>query len=117
MVLQTVVDDFGKKIDVGNQMDVVEYLLNFIERLEEGLGESPQPVSANTSSKDTTRASDMDISLDLSIGAKMDSPEDEENNPLYTSYMVNTEPVDARPLRPKEFHEYTDKIGENFFGE
>ena len=38
-LMDAVVDDFGKKIDVGDQMDVCEYLLNFIERLEEGLGE------------------------------------------------------------------------------
>ncbi len=40
----SVVDDFGRKIDVGSQMDVVEYLLNFIERLEEGLDEQPQSI-------------------------------------------------------------------------
>lgn len=38
-VLNSVVDDFAKQIQVGSQMDVVEYLLNFIERLEEGLCE------------------------------------------------------------------------------
>ena len=31
-VLNSVVDDFGKEIQVGLQMDAVEYLLNFIER-------------------------------------------------------------------------------------
>lgn len=39
-VINCVVDDFGRKIEVGSQMDVVEYLLNFIERLEEGLDEA-----------------------------------------------------------------------------
>jgi hypothetical protein len=38
-VLSAVVDDFGKPIQVGSQMDAIEYLLNFIERIEEGLGE------------------------------------------------------------------------------
>lgn len=38
-VLQSVVAEDGQKIEVGNQMDATEYLLNFIERLEEGLGE------------------------------------------------------------------------------
>jgi len=38
-VLNAVVDDFGNQIQVGSQMDAVEYLLNFIERIEEGLGE------------------------------------------------------------------------------
>ncbi len=41
-VLNSVVDDFGKDIQVGSQMDAVEYLLNFIERVEEGLGEGKQ---------------------------------------------------------------------------
>ena len=40
-VLNSVVDDFGKQIQVGLQMDAVEYLLNFIERIEEGLDEAP----------------------------------------------------------------------------
>jgi len=51
LVLNSVVDDFGRKIDVGNQMDVVEYLLNFIERLEEGLDEVP---SSEKSHQDST---------------------------------------------------------------
>lgn len=37
LVLHAVVDDMNKKIGIGNQMDASEYLLNFIERLEEGL--------------------------------------------------------------------------------
>ena len=40
-LLNSVVDDFGRKIEVGRQMDVVEYLLNFIERIEEGLNQNP----------------------------------------------------------------------------
>jgi len=47
-VVNSVVDDFGRKIDVGSQMDVVEYLLNFIERLEEGLDEAKQPASEDS---------------------------------------------------------------------
>ena len=43
-LLNMVVDDFGRKIDVGNQMDVVEYLLNFIERIEEGIDEKKDEV-------------------------------------------------------------------------
>ncbi len=43
-LLNMVVDDFGRKIDVGNQMDVVEYLLNFIERIEEGVDEKKDEV-------------------------------------------------------------------------
>ena len=43
-LLNMVVDDFGRQIDVGNQMDVVEYLLNFIERIEDGVDEKKDEV-------------------------------------------------------------------------
>jgi hypothetical protein len=36
------VDESNKKLSVGGEMDVTEYLLNFIERIEEGLDELPQ---------------------------------------------------------------------------
>ena len=49
-VLNSVVDDFAKQIQVGSQMDVVEYLLNFIERLEEGLGEDKLKDANNNNS-------------------------------------------------------------------
>lgn len=107
-VVNSVVDDFGRKIDVGSQMDVVEYLLNFIERLEEGLDEAKQPASeASTQS---------DISLDLSIGVPIDEPEDFKFK-RFASYMENVAPVDALPLRAREYIDYTDTIKENFFGE
>lgn len=38
-VLNNVVDDDNNRQQVGQQQDVTEYLLNFMERLEEGLGE------------------------------------------------------------------------------
>ena len=38
-VLNNVVDDSGYPCPVGNQQDSMEYLMNFMERLEEGLGE------------------------------------------------------------------------------
>jgi hypothetical protein len=40
-VLNSVVDDYGNKVQIGQQQDVTEYLLNFMERLEEGLNEVP----------------------------------------------------------------------------
>jgi len=39
-VLKSLVDDFGNQILIGEQKDIGEFNLNFIERLEEGLGES-----------------------------------------------------------------------------
>ena len=38
-VLQSLVDDFGNQIMVGEQKDIGEFNLNFLERVEEGLGE------------------------------------------------------------------------------
>jgi hypothetical protein len=42
-----VVDDFDKVVQVGEQADVIEYLLNFIERLEDGLLERKADGSLN----------------------------------------------------------------------
>ena len=39
-VVESVVDDFGEPLPVGDQQDITEYLLIFMERLQEGLGES-----------------------------------------------------------------------------
>ncbi len=39
-VLQSLVDDFGKQIQLGDQKDIGEFNLNLLERIEEGLGES-----------------------------------------------------------------------------
>jgi hypothetical protein len=39
MVLQALVDDYGHPILFGEQKDIGEFNLNFLERIEEGLGE------------------------------------------------------------------------------
>ena len=46
-VLDNVVDDTGHPCPVGEQQDSMEYLLNFMERLEEGLGETAANVSSH----------------------------------------------------------------------
>lgn len=38
-VLKVLVDDFGQPILLGEQKDIAEFNLNFLERIEEGLGE------------------------------------------------------------------------------
>ena len=43
-VLKSLVDDFGNRILVGEQKDIGEFNMNFIERLEEGLGEQVKPL-------------------------------------------------------------------------
>ncbi len=39
-VLKSLVDDFGNRVLIGEQKDIGEFNLSFIERIEEGLGES-----------------------------------------------------------------------------
>ena len=38
-VLRALVDDFGQPLTLGDQKDIGEFNLNFLERIEEGLGE------------------------------------------------------------------------------
>lgn len=38
-VLRALVDDFGSPLLLGEQKDIGEFNLNFLERIEEGLGE------------------------------------------------------------------------------
>ena len=38
-VLRALVDDFGEALVLGDQKDIGEFNLNFLERIEEGLGE------------------------------------------------------------------------------
>lgn len=110
-VLACVVDGFGRKIDVGSQMDVVEYLLNFIERLEEGLDEQPQSCSTAENSPASYLSNQLDISIGMAIG------EQERGSILNESYMLNVMPVDDAPVSMKEYYEFTDSIAENFFGQ
>ena len=44
-MLNNVVDDSGYICAVGDQQDSMEYLMNFMERLEEGLGEDSANVT------------------------------------------------------------------------
>lgn len=81
-------------------MDAVEYLLNFIERIEEGLDE--------VQSVDTSNQSGI---KQLSEASTLDS------DTINQSYFENTEIIEEEPLKPKEAHEFLNTIAENFFGE
>ena len=39
LVLKSLTDDFGNKVVVGEMRDLGEFNINFLERIEEGLGE------------------------------------------------------------------------------
>ena len=41
-VLKSLTDDFGNQVHVGEQKDLGEFNINFLERIEEGLGEKHQ---------------------------------------------------------------------------
>lgn len=86
-VLNTVVDDFGKKLEIGNQMDISEYLLNFIERLEEGLGERKEGPQKSQTSPQTPDGMFPDI------GNGFETPSTQySSDSLNESYMANTKP-------------------------
>ena len=63
-VLNNVVDDMGNRYQVGQQQDVTEYLLNFMERLEEGLSEIPP-----------------DLNQHVRVSEYLKKGKSEENNP------------------------------------
>jgi hypothetical protein len=44
-VLKAVTDDYGNPVLIGEQRDIGEFNLNFLERIEEGLGERKPDVS------------------------------------------------------------------------
>jgi hypothetical protein len=69
-------------------MDAIEYLLNFIERIEEGLAEDkPQMSVQNVSSEKI---------FSLNSDAKIVT--DEPLDPVNQSYFENTELVEEDPL-------------------
>jgi|TARA_B110000285_G_C14920694_1_gene512439 hypothetical protein len=39
-VLESIVDDNGQKIEIYLQADICEFFLNFLDRLQDGLGEN-----------------------------------------------------------------------------
>jgi ubiquitin carboxyl-terminal hydrolase 25 len=44
-VLTAVTDDYGNPVLIGEQRDIGEFNLNFLERIEEGLGERRKDIS------------------------------------------------------------------------
>lgn len=57
-VLENVVDESGKQCAVGEQQDSMEYLLNFMERLEEGLSEDSTRIGSHMRVSDFQKRSD-----------------------------------------------------------
>jgi hypothetical protein len=91
---------------VGGEMDVTEYLLNFIERIEEGLDELPKKGAPDQVKDPFPVSQEPDQTLNR-----------ESSNVLFQSYIDHTKKIDAEPITPKVQSEFTNKIDENFFGE
>ena len=87
-VLNSVVDDFGNRYQVGQQQDVTEYLLNFMERLEEGLNEIPPDLNqhvrvseylkrGNSHENGNPHESILDTAVSTMINERMEMTEEE----------------------------------------
>lgn len=57
-VLASLVDEFGNKVEVGDQKDIGEFQLNFLERIEEGLHEKPPDAFVKHSTIEMPRETD-----------------------------------------------------------
>lgn len=66
-VLSNVVDDDNNRQQVGQQQDVTEYLLNFMERLEEGLGEEAQETSQHLRVSEYVKRQPSELTTSVSI--------------------------------------------------
>ena len=49
-------DEFGNKVEVGDQKDIGEFMLNFLERIEEGLHEQPPDAYVKYSTVESNNA-------------------------------------------------------------
>jgi len=130
------VDDYGNKVQIGQQQDVTEYLLNFMERLEEGLNEVPpemnQHVRVSTYLKrkpddengersesffeDTAVSTMMDESTEGTVvaGAGHASGEEAGYSKIDDSFFQHVKPQLNDPVVQKKAHLNT--IYENLFG-
>lgn len=96
-VLRSLVDDFGQAILIGEQKDIGEFNLNFLERIEEGLGErvaakkyvledTKEDLLSEKAKKDSIRASsileDQETQLDSTNATSMDLKSEAEKSML-----------------------------------
>lgn len=128
-VLASVVDDDGKLVKVGQEKDSTEYLLNLIERIEEGLAEEPPETSIRVAESMLIQKREIQKPVETKKAAapdwKFDDEDDEstearslttqQNFLMEESYFQHSKPTEDEPIRPKET--YTNSIYENFFGQ
>lgn len=39
-ILKNIVDEFGDRVKIGDEQDIGEFAMNFLDRMEEGIGET-----------------------------------------------------------------------------
>lgn len=139
-VLNAVVDDSGHQVPVGDQQDTTEYLLNFMERLEEGLGEhqadKSQHMRVSTYRKqleggdsnphesflvedDETLATSLNPSEPSrhdSLASSAEPPSLPGYSHINDSYFHHAAPQERPPVQMKPLATHTNSIYENFFG-
>ena len=139
-VLNNVVDDSGYKCMVGEQQDSMEYLMNFMERLEEGLSEDSSKATKHLRVSQFKKASSeasenpsesllFDENVDLAESTEIESDagansaasgSGSKNLPGYShiddSYFAHAATVESPPIQMKKMERHTNSIYENFFG-
>eukprot|EP00347_Sterkiella_histriomuscorum_P010153 403377401 len=108
-VLKSLTDDFGNRILIGEQKDIGEFNMNFIERIEEGLGESVKIEDSNIFEEEQKQMHKMlSQTVDRKSSLVMDPytfTEEEQKRQFNASQQI-----DKKQLQPK------NTIHENFFG-
>jgi len=135
-VLDNVVDDTGHQCPVGEQQDSMEYLLNFMERLEEGLGEDSTNISSHLrvseyqkrsggdSESFLTDSSELGRSTiagsEASEGGTQSSTSPRASLPGYShiedSFFQHAATQERPPVRARAIEQHSNTIYENFFG-
>ena len=110
-LLRSVVDDSNVSLPIGQEQDVTEYLLNFLERMEEGLGEKTPCLDRQESLKPAQNEDEFPWD-------DMDEHQKQRGVSFISeSYYQNAEKDEGKPIvRPKNMNEYNNSIFENFFG-
>lgn len=133
-VLNNVVDDSGYKVQVGEQQDSMEYLMNFMERLEEGVNEDSSDVTKHmrvstyrkgSEHGDSASESFLTDSTDIAFSTSINDEEGkivpgDPKLPGYSqiddSYFQHAATQEKPPIAIKPFEKHTNTIYENFFG-
>ena len=135
-VLNNVADDSGFPCQIGDQQDSMEYLMNFMERLEEGLGEDSAQVTkhmrVSTYQKNKNPGEDnpsesflTEDSSDMARSTMLESADSQSSDPqarvagynhIDDSYFNHAATVNQPPVQPRSLEQHSNTICENFFG-